>query len=840
MNPMNKRILFIFVLVSMILLNSMPIYADTFESWIRNKDSGYTHAPGGTVKPLPSGAVVHGVAGGVPSAKDDTNDSFETRFSTWLVKLGAGISEEMKDGAIDGSATGIVMAHLTTGNSFFVFDLTDTNIYGIIGATIYAALRTLVLAFLFIFVLCRLIMTLYEGDIHGLASLKEVLYSALLTMILMFIMPQIVDWVCTARDAVATSLYTKILAISGGEGDAQAKMLNVQGLELVYYNMWAANRSTGNAIIYLMVTVIVPLVYVVSYFKIAIQQTMLFGMYPAFALLGLGDSSLNGKWAVHFFSNAFVPTLDMVLMFIPALVSMAMAEAGMEDGFLKALIIMACFVSIVPVRNQIIAMLGNSFGVRPSIGGALALGAAAIGGIKALSGSVAAATQGGRSNSSDSAAAKSETEPTMEEKRKDLQDVPQADENAKKTKDPREFGKLDDIPSKEDDGTRENYEGLMASNGIDDDSNGDPLPREVSGAIDEADHFNISAEDKKEIDDFFDNNRDQRQDILLSPDEKSLERSETENSLFHTETPDQAPALYEAASSDVTDKVPESNPMDDKVVPEIATDIPSKAETIKAATVQPGDIKARASAYATGERTKPAEESRAARVLSSSKPEKLDENTKRLANLETMANLRHEDNILRDSISSYRAEIVTSSNVIQQNDKKIAALSGSSDPAVQRQIETLQASTEEHNNIISKANARMRQAQDVREAIQAQLSNTATVEDNYAGNNKPYSSPEGFAKAVETDKRKEEIRNLKDFSGVQSSGFLSDSDRIKYERQLDLGRAGRYAIGAAGGLAATGAAMIALSVAGEEAMEQGSRQIGQYYERKFKEISSKK
>lgn len=827
-----------------------------YESWVRNKDSGYTHAPGGTVKPLPSGAVAHGVAGGVPSAKDDTNDSFETRFSTWLVKLGSQISEEMKDGSIDASATGVVMAHLTTGNSFFVFDLTDTNIYGIIGATIYAALRTLVLAFLFIYVLIRLIITLYEGDIHGLASLKEVLYSALLTMILLFIMPQIVDWVCTARDAVATSLYTKILAISGGEGDAQAKMLNVQGLELVYYNMWAANRSTGNAIIYLMVTVIVPLVYIVSYFKIAIQQTMLFGMYPAFALLGFGDSSLNGKWAVHFFSNAFVPTLDMVLMFIPALVSMAMAEAGMEDGFLKALIIMACFVSIVPVRNQILSMLGNSFGVSPSIGGALALGAAAIGGLVAMGkgaaslGSTIASNGGG---GSDSSVQTKESDRSMEEMSRKA-DAPVEGSARQKEAEQADKGigpdgHVKDIPNRSDEQSS-TAEAQSIMNGDNDSSNSETkevLSREEENAAQAAAMVN----DKLDLGDGVQSEKE-----LAVQSEKELAGADS-GSRGAAITPDEvAPneGVYEApAGVGEGSYPPEANPMQADVDRSIYNDVPGGEVTkddiqkramekeAEASSAKSSGTEGSSSGKMNGKTGTEEELSRAAAVtkasnrmdkLSNSGSKYTDFNQRRLANLENMGAMQKQSATYERTIATSTATITNSNNAIQMNDRKIARLTAADPNKNAAEISRLQTENERHENAIKTASQTIQDTTVAKSKIDAGIVSSRAREEQFAKafattgmsvGTTAYSNADDFAKDLQHSQRKAEIASLKNYSGADVKGFLTPEQRKQYERKEAMtsvgSEIGRIA-GMAAGMGAMGLAYGVMSVGGEDAQRQ--------------------
>lgn len=403
-----------------------------YDSWVRNKESG--NEP--TVEGVQLSPGAEAYVNQVPDPQEDKVGPIQEKISETFMELNVSIGKILKNSNVDASVTGVILGHITnsSGTSFFVFDLSDNNIYGVIGATLYVALRTLSLAFLFIIVLARLIVTLYEGDVKGLAAMKEILYGTIIVFLMIFLMPQIVDWVCTARNAIAAYLFEKIQGTNVNTPSTQqmngavpvlvgpvavpvsvSMIVDISGMESVYYNMWAAHKSIFNCLIYFMAVDLLPLVFMVSYIKIAIIQTVLFAVYPAFAVLSVRDRQLSGKWAIHFFSNAFVPVLDIMLIFIPAIIIQAIDSGNLVGTMLKAVIVCVCFMSIVPVRNQILAMIGNQHGVRPGIAGAVALGAAA--------GSALSSIASGLKESADSNYLSNKTDSVPDEPDRTLSDI---------------------------------------------------------------------------------------------------------------------------------------------------------------------------------------------------------------------------------------------------------------------------------------------------------------------------------------------------------------------------------------------------------------------------------
>lgn len=414
------------------------VYASghSYDSWVREKTGGYNTtsviseaAPARTIDTVNGAQFVMKGTKGKPGV-------VQRKISEVVVYLGIEIFRALESGKIDASANGIIMGHITSGSgtSVFVFDLMANNVYGIAGALLYTIFRTLALVYLFILTLWRVIRAMFLGEMEAYRAMKDDIAGAVVVFLLLYLMPQMVDWVCTARNATSIYLYDNIVSQGLYDPTATTETTTVTqtqnvmgtsaqvevstalpGLPGTYYKVWEASPSLPNGIMFFMIAAVIPLVFIFNYLKIAVIQIVLFGSFPVFALLSLNDRGLLAKWMAIFFSNIFVPVIDLSIILLPTLVIKRIDIAGLEDGFLKACIIVALFVSLIPARNQLLNMLGNGFGVKPgSIGGALALGAAAIGGIKAAAGGIGEAV-GGAAGIAEGATARDEANTRMED-----------------------------------------------------------------------------------------------------------------------------------------------------------------------------------------------------------------------------------------------------------------------------------------------------------------------------------------------------------------------------------------------------------------------------------------
>ncbi|WP_026653365.1 hypothetical protein [Butyrivibrio proteoclasticus] len=350
-------------LILTIVAFSMPgstASADGYEdwSWIAG-----TTADGALESGLDLGETSNETSTGDDSESNKEPSTIEKMLSGLVASLGTQVSRTLN--AVSGvpmTITSIIMGKIATGgNSFFTFDLTDGNVYGGIGAYLYVTLQQLALTFVFAVSLFSVVKAMWKGDSKAGQFLKDNIVAFAGAMILLFIMPNIIDAVCIIRDNLSIVMYNTLTGL--------APNLNfANGIEAGYKDLYETTPNMVNAVAYALVCFL-PLTYVFSYIKIAIMQLILFGLFPMFVFAGFLDNKQSiGQWCVTFFTNCFVPVIDIALMLLPSILLSAMSEAAgdtsnFEGSFVQGLIMWIMFQAIVPTRNQILSMLGNRFGI---------------------------------------------------------------------------------------------------------------------------------------------------------------------------------------------------------------------------------------------------------------------------------------------------------------------------------------------------------------------------------------------------------------------------------------------------------------------------------------------
>ena len=92
-----------------------------------------------------------------------------------------------------------------------------------------------------------------------------------------------------------------------------------------------------------------------------------------FAVAGVSDKKVLSNWCAMTFINIFIPVIDTALILVPGMILSSMGTD--VSKVLKAIMIFAMQTSVIPIRNQIVGMLGSSAGIMGgmSLGGALAM-----------------------------------------------------------------------------------------------------------------------------------------------------------------------------------------------------------------------------------------------------------------------------------------------------------------------------------------------------------------------------------------------------------------------------------------------------------------------------------
>ncbi len=364
-------IAFIIVIFSLIMPGVISSAAPEYRSWIADSS-----AMEGTNK---IDGVVETNTSVADRPDDDTPSPLVKMIASMIAWIGTAVSKALNEMAgVPCNITGIIMGKVTTGKNYFVFDMSKGNIYGIIGSYLYVALQNVALSFVFVASLLSLVISMWKGDGRGGKFLRDNIIHFAGALLLLYLMPLIADAVCNMRDAFQIFMYNMLNGFAGTGG-----VNYMNAMEDAYYEQYSkVSPNLVNALVYTAVCVL-PIMYIVAYVKVAIMQLILFGLFPMFVFASFLDGRKSiSEWCVTFFTNCFIPVIDMTLLLLPAILINLLEEEGMSSkSFLKALISIVMFMAVVPTRNQVLKMLGNNWGISNGNGllGVAAAGAAAIG-----------------------------------------------------------------------------------------------------------------------------------------------------------------------------------------------------------------------------------------------------------------------------------------------------------------------------------------------------------------------------------------------------------------------------------------------------------------------------
>lgn len=391
-----------------------------YESWVRDTTNYKLYSKGTGVDSTEETAA----AEKADQREGVVNASVFTEIlSDGITDAGSAIDNTLRhgNGGIDCSTTGVIMGSiLGDGASLFVFDLVKGNIFGITGSYIYTATRAVVIVLIVILAAWGVGKSVWTSDAVAFQNVKQALASGLLALALIYMMPLIIDWCCTARDFISVEMYERLSSGLTTAGSGTSAIAETLDLPETYMNRYREAPTVINAIIYLMVCCL-PCVFIWNYLKIGLQETILFGTFPVFALAGVSDKGTRTRWAATMITNLFIPAIDLALLLIPAYIVeyfffeesyytteqtkktllsnilrpgepvniTVSKEVLMERApILKAIMVMALFVSVIPARNMILRLFGNAFGKDAGaggfLGGALAMGVSAAKSVGAM------------------------------------------------------------------------------------------------------------------------------------------------------------------------------------------------------------------------------------------------------------------------------------------------------------------------------------------------------------------------------------------------------------------------------------------------------------------------
>ncbi len=459
-----------------------------YESWVRDTTNYKLNSKGLGIESTEETAA----AEKADQREGIVNASVFTEIlSDGITDAGTAIDNTLRhgNGGIDCSTTGVIMGSLLgDGTSLFIFDLVKGNIFGITGSYIYTATRAVVIVLIVILAAWGVGRSVWTSDAVAFQNVKQALASGLLALVLIYIMPLIIDWCCTARDFISVEMYERLSSGLTTAGSGTSAIAETLDLPETYMNRYREAPTLINAIIYLMVCCL-PCVYLWNYLKIGLQETILFGSFPVFALAGVSDKGTRTRWAATMITNLFVPAIDLALFLIPAyiveyfffeesyyaapetkktLYSGVMGTSAsvtidvnkvtlMERApILKAIMVMALFVSVIPARNMILKLFGNAFGMdqgKGFLGGALAMGVNAARSVGAMfhGKDNPGGSSSGNSESSPEGSDKGEAERNLSDLQQKLGEVPSSDSGMAQAEDNKSgLGEVGAAPSEKD------------------------------------------------------------------------------------------------------------------------------------------------------------------------------------------------------------------------------------------------------------------------------------------------------------------------------------------------------------------------------------------------------
>ena len=297
------------------------------------------------------------------AVQEEEPGMIEDFFSGLITSLSKQLNNLLSSHDLNLSIDGIVfgrMAASVAGTGYVEADFThfgleENNPWGIIGATIFYALRNLCLVVLPIILLVLLILELFQNTAKGRARLKELCMHTVYVFGLLFVLPYALDLFIYFRDVVLFSVHRTmnglVVSISGNT--------NQGSVGIVEMMLGIQDGRILNALV-LLASVCAGLFFLIDYIRIALLLTLAFGLFPVIAVMSFWNHKKLSEWSNVFFPNLLVPFVDMLLVLIPTVLNALFVRlfGNGLNSVLVGLIILIVMWNVVMVRNRVIKLLG--------------------------------------------------------------------------------------------------------------------------------------------------------------------------------------------------------------------------------------------------------------------------------------------------------------------------------------------------------------------------------------------------------------------------------------------------------------------------------------------------
>lgn len=310
------------------------VYASGYSSWIQDTDEYEDFYANAITTQTPDQAE-----------RDDENFLIKL-LGTFIHFIGADTANDLSTDTINLTIDGIVFGRLAQpgGVSYTSFDLSAGNVYGTVGATVYTVFRGFAYSGMFLVFLCLLARAMFGSTPKAREELKQGIYALAVNYALIYLMPQITDIVIFLRD----NLLFFVMQHLGND----VSILNAMD------DLYMADRSLIKAIVYT-ATVFASLFYIKDYVSIAIQETVLFGFFCLFAVLGTMKKKYLSDWCATFFSNLLVPLIDVVCLMLPYAAIRILDTEQNRISFGGACVVVMMVWSARTVRRELLRLFGS-------------------------------------------------------------------------------------------------------------------------------------------------------------------------------------------------------------------------------------------------------------------------------------------------------------------------------------------------------------------------------------------------------------------------------------------------------------------------------------------------
>lgn len=287
----------------------------------------------------------------------------------WLFNL-LGIS--LKN-VIYGRVNGGGVSFDGTRISLFTFELTNGNPYGIVAASIYSSIRSIIYVILACVVFTRFVVVVYFGNTaKAWNTVKENFGNMLLGFALLTLIPYILDLFLYLRDVM---LYT--IGVKG------MTFLGISTPDITSFFKETAENSIMSSFMYFG-SYILCLYFAFQYVGLAMSLVVDLITFPFICLSMQFNRRAFGTWCGHIFSNTMVPIIDCCLLMIPAVFSL------LGDSIQIKIIQLLVCTMLIPARMEFRNVLGVATNKNMELSGVMAMrGAATLAG-SAISGTVGA------------------------------------------------------------------------------------------------------------------------------------------------------------------------------------------------------------------------------------------------------------------------------------------------------------------------------------------------------------------------------------------------------------------------------------------------------------------